>query len=167
MDQWKAHLVSLNGQLLVGPTVHPPLNDVLIRFRKHPYVLTTDVSKMYCAVTLTPEDRDFPGSYGEIKILTQSWTIKWRESSLELQVLRSWQQTRHCVLQKKMNKNSPLLQRPWKNLAMLTMAFHLWKQSKKPSHFIVSFKTSLTEEDSNFTNGLKLTWSFELNLPRD
>ena len=51
--------VSLNDQLLVGPTVHPPLNDVLIRFRKHPYVLTTDVSKMYCVVTLTPEDRDF------------------------------------------------------------------------------------------------------------
>ena len=24
--------VSLNNQLLVGPTVHPPLNDVLIRF---------------------------------------------------------------------------------------------------------------------------------------
>ena len=41
--------VSLNDQLLVGPTVYPPLNDVLIRFRKHPYVLTTDVSKMYRA----------------------------------------------------------------------------------------------------------------------
>lgn len=51
--------VSLNDQLLVGPTVHRPLNDVLIRFRKHPYVLTTDVSKMYRAVTLTPEHRDF------------------------------------------------------------------------------------------------------------
>ena len=51
--------VSLNDQLLVGPTVHPPLNDVLIRFRKHPYVLTTDVSKMYRAVTLAPEVRDY------------------------------------------------------------------------------------------------------------
>ena len=50
---------SLNDQLLVGPTVHPPLSDVLIRFRKHPYVLTTDVSKMCRAVTFTPEDRDF------------------------------------------------------------------------------------------------------------
>ena len=37
--------VSLNDQLVVGSTVHPPLNDVLIRFRKHPYVLATDVSK--------------------------------------------------------------------------------------------------------------------------
>lgn len=51
--------VSLNDQLLVGPTVHPPLNDVLIRFRQHPYVLTTDVSKMYRAVALAPEDTDF------------------------------------------------------------------------------------------------------------
>ena len=51
--------VSLNDQLLVGPTVHPPLNDVLVRFRKHPYVLITDVSRMYRAVTLAPEDRDY------------------------------------------------------------------------------------------------------------
>ena len=51
--------VSLNDQLLVGPTVHPPLNDVLVRFRKHPYVLIIDVSKMYRAVTLAPEDRDY------------------------------------------------------------------------------------------------------------
>ena len=51
--------VSLNAQLLVGPTLHPPLNNVLVRFRKHPYVLATDVSKMYRAVTLAPEDRDY------------------------------------------------------------------------------------------------------------
>jgi len=51
--------VSLNDQLLVGPTVHPLLNDVLIRFQKHPYVLTTDISKMYRAISLAPEDRDY------------------------------------------------------------------------------------------------------------
>ena len=51
--------VSLNDQLLVGPTVHPPLNDVLIRFRRHPYVLSTAILKMYCAVDLVPEDRDY------------------------------------------------------------------------------------------------------------
>ncbi len=51
--------VSLNDQLLVGPTVHSPLNDVLIRFRRYPYVLTTDVSKMYRAVGLAAEDRDY------------------------------------------------------------------------------------------------------------
>ena len=51
--------VSLNDCLHVGPTVHPPLNDVLIRFRKHPYVLITDISNMYRAVGLDPNDRDF------------------------------------------------------------------------------------------------------------
>ena len=43
--------VSLNNTLLVGPTVHPPLIDVLLRFRLHPIALT-DVSKMYRAVEL-------------------------------------------------------------------------------------------------------------------
>ena len=51
--------VSFNDQLLVGPTVHPPLNDVLIRFRRHPYVLTTDVSKMYRAISSASKDRDY------------------------------------------------------------------------------------------------------------
>ena len=40
---------SLNDQFLVGPTVHPPLIDVLIRFRRHKLALTTDISKMYRA----------------------------------------------------------------------------------------------------------------------
>ena len=43
--------VSLNDSLLVGPTVHPSLIDVLV---------TTDVSKMYRAVELVPADRS-PG----------------------------------------------------------------------------------------------------------
>ena len=47
--------VSLNDLLLVGPTVHPPLLDVLLRFRLHRIALTTDVSKMYRAIKL---DRD-------------------------------------------------------------------------------------------------------------
>ena len=49
--------VSLNDSLLVGPTVHPPLIDVL-RFRTHRLALMTDVSKMYQAVELVPTDRD-------------------------------------------------------------------------------------------------------------
>ena len=51
--------VSLNDQLLIGPTEYSPPNDVLIRFRRYPYVLTTDVSKMYRAVGLAEEDRDY------------------------------------------------------------------------------------------------------------
>ena len=50
--------ISLNDTLLVGPTVHPPLIDVLLRFRLHRVALTADVSKMYRAIELVPADRD-------------------------------------------------------------------------------------------------------------
>ena len=50
--------VSLNDTLLVGPTVHRPLIDVLLRFRQHRIALTADVSKMYRAVELPLADRD-------------------------------------------------------------------------------------------------------------
>ena len=49
---------SLNDLLLVGPTVHSPLIDVLLRFRWHRIALTTDVSKMYRAIELTRQDHD-------------------------------------------------------------------------------------------------------------
>ena len=50
--------VSLNDILLVGPTVHPPLIDVLLRFCSYLVAHTADVSKMYRAVELTRSDRD-------------------------------------------------------------------------------------------------------------
>ena len=50
--------VSLNDILLVGPTIHPPLIDVLLRFRFHRTALTADVSKMYRAIELVPVDRE-------------------------------------------------------------------------------------------------------------
>ena len=49
--------ISLNDCLLVRPTVHPPLIDVLLQFRKQCVALTTDVSKMYRAIVLIPEDK--------------------------------------------------------------------------------------------------------------
>lgn len=49
---------SLNDQLLVGPTVHSPLYDVLIQFRLHRIPLVSDVSKMYRAVELASDDKD-------------------------------------------------------------------------------------------------------------
>ena len=49
--------VSLNDQLLVNPTIHAPLIDVL-RFRQHKLTLTTDSSKMYCAVLFPEAQRD-------------------------------------------------------------------------------------------------------------
>ena len=50
--------VSLNDTLLVGPTIHPPLIDVLLRFRLHRVALTADISKMYRAIELIADDRD-------------------------------------------------------------------------------------------------------------
>ena len=50
--------VSLNNTLLVGPTIHPPLIDVLLRFRLYPVALTADVSQMYRAIELTEDDKD-------------------------------------------------------------------------------------------------------------
>ena len=50
--------ISLNDTLLVGSTVHPPLLDVLLKFRTHRVALTTDVSKMYRAVNLALPDSD-------------------------------------------------------------------------------------------------------------
>ena len=50
--------VSLNDCLLVGPTVHLPLVDVLLCFRLHRIALTTNISKMYRALELVPPDRD-------------------------------------------------------------------------------------------------------------
>ena len=45
--------------LLVGPTVHPPLIDVLLCFQLHRIALTTDISKMYHAIELALTDRDY------------------------------------------------------------------------------------------------------------
>ena len=46
----KLHLVHLsNDHLLIGPTVHPSIINVLLHFRCHRVALTTDVSWMYRA----------------------------------------------------------------------------------------------------------------------
>ena len=50
--------ISLNDTLMVRPTVHPTLVDVLMRFRTYRIALTTDVSRMYRAVLLTESDKD-------------------------------------------------------------------------------------------------------------
>lgn len=51
--------VSLNDTLMVGPSIHSPLIDVLIRFRLHRVALVAGVSRMYRAVELIESDRDF------------------------------------------------------------------------------------------------------------
>ncbi len=57
--------VSLNDILLVGPTVHSTLIDILLRFRFHRVALTADISKMYRAIELIPLTVIFTDSFGE------------------------------------------------------------------------------------------------------
>ena len=48
---------SLNSILCVGPTLHPPLDQILIRFRTYRIALSADISKMYREILLHPKDR--------------------------------------------------------------------------------------------------------------
>ena len=50
--------VSLNDILMVGPTVHSLLVDVLLRFRMHRIAMVADIGKMYRAIELPHADRD-------------------------------------------------------------------------------------------------------------
>ena len=61
--------VSLNDQLLVGPTVHPTLVDVLLRFRLHRIALTSDVSPMYQAVLPPLVIVTYTGLFGESNLM--------------------------------------------------------------------------------------------------
>ena len=68
--------VSLNDTLLVGPTIHPPLVNILLRFRSNRIALTTDVSQMYRAVELIVPDCNL-------------YRFVWRSSSEE-EFLNYW-----------------------------------------------------------------------------
>ena len=49
--------VSLNDILAAGPTLHPQLDIILMRFRTYTVAVTGDISKMYREVELCPRDR--------------------------------------------------------------------------------------------------------------
>ena len=49
--------LSLNDTLLVGPTLHPNLDEILLRFRTYRIALTGDISKMFREVQLAEQDR--------------------------------------------------------------------------------------------------------------
>lgn len=51
--------VSLNGILMVGPTIQEDLFTTLLRFRLHRYALTADIVKMYRQVLVHPSHRRF------------------------------------------------------------------------------------------------------------
>ena len=48
---------SLNDLLAVGPTLHPTIDKILLRFRQYPVAISSDVAKMYREVLLHPEDQ--------------------------------------------------------------------------------------------------------------
>ncbi|KAL6421598.1 hypothetical protein ACFW04_014327 [Cataglyphis niger] len=49
-------LPSLNRHLKVGPNFLPALEDILLRWRVHRFVLTSDIEKMYRQILVAPED---------------------------------------------------------------------------------------------------------------
>ena len=49
--------ISLNQTLMVGPTLHPTLETILLRFRSYPVALSGDIAKMYREVELDAADR--------------------------------------------------------------------------------------------------------------
>lgn len=51
--------ISLNETLYTGPTIQSDLTSLLIRFRKHPIVVTGDIEKMYGQFIVRKEDRKF------------------------------------------------------------------------------------------------------------
>ncbi|CAK1589376.1 unnamed protein product [Parnassius mnemosyne] len=68
--------VSLNNELMVGPTLQPELRHIVMRWRCYPIALVADIVKMYRQIRVADEDLDFQ-------------RIFWRESpDAELQHLR-------------------------------------------------------------------------------
>lgn len=49
--------ISLNDLLMIGPTIQSELLSIMLRFRKHRYVLTADCAKMYRQVNVHSEQR--------------------------------------------------------------------------------------------------------------
>ncbi|XP_063926012.1 uncharacterized protein LOC135139641 [Zophobas morio] len=50
---------SLNDMLLTGPVLQPDLFTIILQFRRHQYVMTADISKMYRCVMMHPDDRRY------------------------------------------------------------------------------------------------------------
>lgn len=50
--------ISLNNALKIGPVIQDELIDVVLRFRKHTYVFTADISKMYRQINVHENQRN-------------------------------------------------------------------------------------------------------------
>ncbi|XP_051161138.1 uncharacterized protein LOC127281463 [Leptopilina boulardi] len=51
--------LSLNDELMVGPTIQQDIISLLLKFRIHKYVITADVEKMYRQILVRKEDRKY------------------------------------------------------------------------------------------------------------
>lgn len=60
--------ISLNDNLMVGPTIQDDLFTAVVRFRSFKYAFTADITKMYRQILMHPEDTNFQ-------------RILWRKSS--------------------------------------------------------------------------------------
>lgn len=67
--------VSLNSELMVGPTLQPDLRHIVMRWRQYPISLVADIVKMYRQVKVTESDSDFQ-------------RILWRDETGSLQHYR-------------------------------------------------------------------------------
>ncbi|XP_052746952.1 uncharacterized protein LOC112052503 [Bicyclus anynana] len=61
--------VSLNNDLIVGPSLQLTLKHIILRWQNHPLCLVSDIAKIYQQVKVTPEDAD------------QFQSIWWRDKS--------------------------------------------------------------------------------------
>jgi hypothetical protein len=51
--------ISLNGQLMIGPTLQEDLFSILTRFRTYQYVLSSDIAKMFRQILMQESHRDY------------------------------------------------------------------------------------------------------------
>ena len=60
--------VSLNDEQLNGPKLQQDLTVVLLRFRKSPVAVGSDITEMYMQVAMAPEDRPFHRFLGSVHL---------------------------------------------------------------------------------------------------
>lgn len=147
--------VSLNDILMVGPTVYPPLVDILLRFQSHPIALTADLSKMYQEFELSPLDRDLQGLCGN-PVQNKSLRITtWHESPLEF-LLPLSQQHKHFSKQPTTLEQTFQMQPRWcPTPSMLMTSSQVPTQSRKPLPYMRKLNFCSRKEDSLCASGDK------------
>lgn len=77
---------SFNDLLMRGPVVQGDIFTILCRFRKHSYVISADVEKMYCQVAIAMEDCDMQRilwrSYRATRVVSPFNSHLWNNASV-------------------------------------------------------------------------------------